>query len=225
MKLLRSIFNFLVRHSLGRRTGMYWLATNSEMKLLNFLDAGYLHENGWFRSIEENRSINLQGEEIAWLPYSLIRFLNERLKSTMNVLEFGAGASSVYFSKRVKSVVSVEDNRDWYHQVLAKKPDNLTLVLAETKNAYVNFQPDGDKFDFVLIDGQFRQDCLFKSIEHLNAKGVILLDDTNFAEFGQLIPKMVALSFKHFTFNDFAPIIVYNKESTLFYRDSNCLGL
>jgi hypothetical protein len=204
---------------------MYWLATNAEMKLLNFLDSGYLYENGWFRSIEENKSINSEGDEIAWLPYTLLRFLNERLDRNRTVLEFGAGASSMYFSKRVEKVVSVEDDRNWYNRVLANKPSNLTLILAETKDLYINVRYEKLSFDLVLVDGQFREECLFKSIEYLSPEGVILLDDTNAFEFGRLIPQMVERGFKYLKFNDFAPIINYNKESTLFYRDSNCFGL
>lgn len=225
MKVIRTIFKFIVSHSIGRKTGMYWLATNAEMKILDFLESGYLYQNGWFKSIEENKSINLKGEEIAWLPYSLLRFLDDRLSRTMNILEFGSGASSLYFSRKVKHVVSVEDDKDWYNILLIKKPDNLSLVLAETKDSYVNVQYPHLNFDLVLVDGEFREDCLFKSIEYLNGSGVILLDDTNAPEFGQLTHRMVDLGFKYLKFNDFAPIINYNKESTLFYRDSNCLGL
>jgi hypothetical protein len=225
MNLVKALFRFIVSHTISRKTGMYWLATNKEMKLLDFMDSGYLFENGWFRSMEENRSVNLQGEEIAWLPYSLLRFLNARLNKGMRVLEFGSGASSIYFSRRVKQVVSVEDNTDWYTKLLENKPENLFLILAETKDAYVNIQYEELNFELILVDGEFREDCLFKSIEYLSRDGVIVLDDTNAEVFSRLIPKMTELGFKHLKFNDFAPIFNYNKESTLFYRDTNCFGL
>ena len=225
MKVLRSIFRFLIGITVGRKTAMYWLASNSEGKLLNFLDAGYLYENGWFRSLEENRSVNLKGEAIAWLPYSLLRFLNDRLQPHLTILEYGAGASSFYFAARVKAVVSVENNRSWYEHILANKPQNLTLVLAENEDTYVRAGGPVRKFDFILVDGDFREACLRKGIEYLSDAGVILLDDTNAPEFNSLIPNMTQLGFKHLRFNDFAPIISYNKESTLFYRDGNCLGL
>jgi len=225
MKALRFVFRFLISITIGRKTAMYWLASNAESKLLNFLDAGYLYENGWFRSLEENRSVNLRGEAIAWLPYSLLRFLNDRLKKDLTVLEFGAGASSFYFAERVRSVVSVENNSDWYAHILSKKPENLTLIFADNQEAYVRAEGRDAQFDFILIDGDFRADCLRNCLNYLNESGVVLLDDTNAPEFADLIPGMTRLGFKHLRFNDFAPIISYNKESTLFYRDYNCLGL
>lgn len=204
---------------------MYWLATNTEMKLLDFMESGYLYQNGWFKSIEANKSINLKGDAIAWLPYSLLRFFDDRLTHDMTVLEFGSGASSQYFSRKVKYIVSIENDRDWYNKLLADKPENLTLILAETRDSYINIQQQDMRFDLVLVDGEFREECLFKSIKYLSERGVILLDDTNADEFSQLFRKMVELGFRYLKFNDFAPIINYNKESTLFYRDSNCLGL
>jgi hypothetical protein len=204
---------------------MYWLATNVETKLLNFMDSGYLYQKGWFRSIGENRSVNLKGEEIAWLPYSLLNFLDDRLDKKMKVLEFGAGASTRYFARRVNTVVSIEGDRSWYDAVLADKPDNVHLILAETQTAYTNVPDKGFAFDLILVDGEFREECLLKSVGLLSDRGVILLDDTNAPELGALIDKMTSLGFKHLKFNDFAPIIAYNKESTLFYRSQNCMAI
>src|SRR5678816_686272 len=58
--------------------------------------------------------------EIPWFSYAAIDFLDDFLRSDMNVCEYGSGGSTLFFAGRVRSVVSIEDNANW-HQLVSER--------------------------------------------------------------------------------------------------------
>ena len=50
----------------------------------------------------------------------------------MNVCEYGSGGSTIYFAKRTTSVVSIEDNPEWYALVTRQLKLKLNILNAET---------------------------------------------------------------------------------------------
>lgn len=66
----------------------------------------------WYKYLN-NKSSPVQGE-LPWLTFSAIKFLEKTLTEKMTVYEFGSGGSTLFFSKRVKQVYSVEHDRKWF---------------------------------------------------------------------------------------------------------------
>jgi hypothetical protein len=56
---------------------------------------------------------------LPWLTFGAIDFLERTVRGEDVVCEFGSGASSVFFGKRVRQVVSVEHDVSWSEQVRA----------------------------------------------------------------------------------------------------------
>lgn len=54
-----------------------------------------------------------------WVTFGAIDWLKSYLRSDMSVFEWGSGGSTLYFSKQVKRVVSVEHDQAWHAKVLA----------------------------------------------------------------------------------------------------------
>ncbi len=48
------------------------------------------------------------------------------------LFEFGSGNSTLFFAERVKNVISVEHNKEWYQIVNSTKPSNVRLVQTES---------------------------------------------------------------------------------------------
>src|SRR5437773_261769 len=71
--------------------------------------------------------------ELPWFSYAAIDFLEDFLQPEMTVCEYGSGGSTLFFSRRVKAVYSIEDNERWHEMVarrLAQKSlTNVTLIL------------------------------------------------------------------------------------------------
>ena len=108
--------------------------------------------------------------ELPWFSYAAIDFLKEFLKPEMTVCEYGSGGSTLFFARRVKSVFSIEDNREWFERVTQRlrelqiKNVQVRLCTFNFKNpvgfehsAYLHAMPD-DHFDVIVIDGYQAKD-------------------------------------------------------------------
>lgn len=101
-------------------------------------------------------------------------FFISHLKSDHKVLEYGAGSSTNEISLRVKEIISMEHQPDWYDTLLPKIPSNCRLFLEvpnipykegghcgtyeEFKN-YVERPLEFAPYDIILIDGRARVSC------------------------------------------------------------------
>jgi hypothetical protein len=101
-------------------------------------------------------------------------FFISHLTSDQKVLEYGAGASTNEISLRVKEIVSMEHQQDWYYTLLPKIPSNCKLFLEkpnlpykegghcgtyeEFKN-YIERPLEFAPYDIILIDGRARVSC------------------------------------------------------------------
>ena len=133
--------------------------------------------------------------EVPWFSYAAIDFLEKFLRPSMNVCEYGSGGSTLFFSRRTKSVYSIEDNQKWYDLVSKrlqqKGVSNVTLTLhpfdfknpAGFENSeYLNAIPD-EKFDVIVVDGseewtQVRPACFQKAERRIKDGGIIVVDDS-----------------------------------------------
>ena len=151
------------------------------------------------------------GEATPWLSPTSIEFFKEYLDGTQVGCEFGSGASTVFFSKRVKELVSIEHFKPWFDKVSAQlKADNNKVVdyrfiekqepdstlsseemfpeipsieSYDYRKDYVNYFKalegfDDEYFDFIIVDGRARPECVFSSIPKLKSKGLMILDNS-----------------------------------------------
>jgi len=113
-----------------------------------------------------------------WMINSEIEILTGLVNAESNVLEYGSGGSTAWFSSTCRSVLSIEHDREWHKNTSdrLKSSNNVSLLLVEPSSNWdqkcgldgsekefrdyirkpleVNFKPD-----FVLIDGRARVDC------------------------------------------------------------------
>lgn len=68
---------------------------------------GYLASSGWLETKHRNASI-VNREVVPWISFPALHFLQQFDLSEMFVVEFGAGASTVWFSRRAAHVTSYE---------------------------------------------------------------------------------------------------------------------
>lgn len=81
----------------------------------------------WYKYLN-NESSPVQ-DELPWVTFSAIKFLEKTLTKEMIVYEFGSGGSTLFFSKRVKQIYSVEHDRKWF----------LTVSNAIQNKGYTNW--------------------------------------------------------------------------------------
>lgn len=146
-----------------------------------------------------------------WISYRAASDIKHLLRPEWRVLEFGAGASTVWFAKRVSFVLSIEANHDWYEwvcrQLESQGLTNVEVRLRQEHNAYsAAVNRDDGLFDLALIDGDWRASCVEPSLGALRAAGLLYIDniDTGGREAAQVLQRTVpSAEIRYYT--DLAP--------------------
>ncbi|TJZ62076.1 FkbM family methyltransferase [Sphingobacterium olei] len=188
---------------------------------------GYLFEKGWNRSYIKRQSITNEGQVIPWLTYSFLDFIEKRLSNELIFFEFGSGNSTLYFSKHVKNIYSIEHDKFWFETIKSDIPKNVTLNYVSIENGEYEATPlrQNVHYDIILIDGRNRVSCIKNAVQRLTKSGVIIFDDSERAKYAEIFPLMESLGFKHIPFTGIAIGAIHGKTTSLFYRSNNCLGV
>ncbi|HLP92901.1 MAG TPA: hypothetical protein VK168_02650 [Saprospiraceae bacterium] len=67
----------------------------------------------WKTSFEPGKSS--VKDELPWINFLAINCLQNNIRPEFKVFEFGGGGSTLFFSKIVAEIATVEDNLDWYN--------------------------------------------------------------------------------------------------------------
>jgi len=187
----------------------------------------FLVRKGWFRSYRNNAPMDREGNPLPWISYSMIHFLEGRLTKSMNVFEYGAGQSTLWFSSKVNSVVSLEHSEDWYELINNKLPDNCELHCKSLEdNSYQNKILEFEKyFDVVLIDGRERVKTLENCISALKDDGVIVFDNSDRFRYQEGLQKIKEKGFKRIDFYGMGPTDAVHFATSIFYRSNNCFDI
>jgi hypothetical protein len=190
---------------------------------------GYLAESGWFEARNRKESVGKDLEPLPWVTYPFLRFIDSRLTTEMDLFEFGSGNSTLYFARRVRSVVSAEHDREWVEKIKSSIPQNVEIrfVPLEPKGIYAKTATrTGKGYDVIVVDGRDRVQCVRQSVEALKENGVLVLDDSERPEYREAASLMKGHDFKRIDFWGIAPGIEHEKCTTIFYRSSrNCLNI
>lgn len=145
-------------------------------------------------------------DEIPWVTFRAIDWLESFLQPTMDVFEYGAGGSTLYLTKRVHRVISVEHDEGFSSLVQGilsqRNIGNCQLVLHKSEpcedgtiafashqikyrglcfEAYVkaiDIYPDRS-FDLVMVDGRARTACMQQALAKVKPGGALLLDNSD----------------------------------------------
>lgn len=156
-----------------------------------------------FKYIIENRKVSTTLDtELPWINIGAFEFLKERLRPDMKVFEYCSGGSTLFFSKYVQEVISVEHDESWYQFILEKitKMPNIKLYLKNPQlkvtDKYGSYYGKGwenhsfeeyvkviedypdSYFDLIVIDGRSRKACLEHALPKLKSNGYILFDNS-----------------------------------------------
>lgn len=128
-----------------------------------------------------------------WFHPDAIVFLAALLKPTWTMFEAGSGSSTIWFSRRVRKVVSFEHLKLYYDEVKKiikeKRIKNIDLQLNSRypKRGIQGFSKN--EFDFVVIDGNRRSrvKCVKDMVPFLKSGGYLLLDDSEVKHYREAV--------------------------------------
>jgi len=124
-----------------------------------------------------------------------IAFLEKIITSESLVLETGSGNTTIWFARRVKEVIALENRKEWFDQVVRHLLKQKSTLISD--NAEVIFDAQyykksisdvlGKKrtvlFDIVLLDGpnpcEARLELVKYAHLHVAVGGYLIVDDTD----------------------------------------------
>ena len=188
----------------------------------------YLNSTGWIESKRRGYPCRPDGSELPWMNYAVIAFLERRLNKTLSVFEYGSGYSTLFYARRVRSVISVEYDQAWIASIGPRLPPNASVLFVpdDVDGDYCRaIARSGDSFDVVVVDGKDRENCVKQSMQALSSRGVIVLDDSQRAKYAPAISYAQDNGYLTVDFEGLKPTESALFRSTILYRRENCLGL
>jgi hypothetical protein len=182
----------------------------------------FLNKYGYLKSIKYKLPTNSNKEPIPWYTYSAIEYINQFDLKDKNIFEYGTGYSSLYFAQKVKEIITVEDDEEWFKKISKNKPNNLNILFKEEKSNYLSsIEKLNKKFDIIIIDASYRLDCCAYVKNNLNSGGMVILDNSdwfnNCADYLREELNLIQVDF-----SGFGPINGYTWTTSLFLtRDFN----
>lgn len=176
---------------------------------------------GQTRSMRSWESIDADGEPIPWYTYPAIEYLGHLDFSRLSVFEYGSGNSTLWWARRAKSVIAVENDATWHARIrdklllAGKLGSNIRYVFESESGAYVASLDQ--QVDIVIIDGRFRQECVshLLSSEACAQAAMIIFDNSDwYPEAMQMIRE--GLGWFEADFHGFGPINSYTWTTTVF---------
>ena len=195
--------------------------------LLNSKDS-YLRHTGWIQTWATPGDVTLNGEPSPWMTYPFLHFLETRLRPHFHVFEFGSGASTHYYAKRVARVDSVEHDAHWTPKLSEEEAQkvNIYIIPLTDRDRYTHILHTlKRKYQMIVVDGRYRVRCVLNAAEHLDSSGVLILDDTRRAYYNPAIEHMLDRGFKRLDFYGIKATGCVLDCTTIFYREGNCLQL
>jgi len=154
------------------------------------------------------KGIDLGDNIIPWIPIKAKLWLDKNLRKDWILYEYGSGLSTLYFSPKVKKIISIEHDKEWYyktHEELKEKAKNCEYILIEPEHLHAEILKSAKKvymshlyqklhfktyvqsidkypdkyFDLVFIDGRARIGCILHSVKKIKSGGFLVLDNSD----------------------------------------------
>lgn len=99
--------------------------------------------------------------KIPWLAFGAIQFIDSYLDKNMKLFEYGSGGSTIYFSDKVDTIISVEHDEKWFDKVSAYLDKNEVnkidyRCLPPLPDSTVGLKDYSNPNDFISVLGEFK---------------------------------------------------------------------
>jgi hypothetical protein len=171
----------------------------------------------------EGLCLNNKDLPVPWITYPCFEFLSRLDFSNANIFEFGSGSSTLWWSKRAKSVNSIEREEDWYQFIKLQCPSNVTIELCKNEGKYAeSILTKNINFDVIVIDGAVRFPCVETAIKKIKDNGIIILDNSEW--YPNACKFLMGRGFVQIDFCGFAPINAFTSCTSLFVKNLAALS-
>jgi hypothetical protein len=198
----------------------------------------------WRSSLAERATPLRDGSP--WMTFAAIDFVGRWLEARHAVYEYGCGGSTLFFSSRARSVISVEHDPLWAAAVSQAMQDagltNWTCHLLEPETCRDGASPEyrssspllrgrcfeayagsidsyaNGSFDLVLIDGRARVGCALHAARKVARWGCLILDNSERPAYAPVHRQMAAFGWEKRRHFGPGPYNGYFWETTIWTR-------
>jgi len=151
--------------------------------------------------------------------FPALDFVRERIRPGFEVLEWGSGASTVWFHRQGCTITSIEHDPRWHEKVGAFLAPPSVVLLRELGAEYVRPVSSIAKFNLIVIDGRSRSECATyvtsQIAEGRHSPGlVVVFDDTERVHYRDAVRSLSALSRECLVFSGTSTVVL-NKLTTV----------
>lgn len=158
-----------------------------------------IYSKGTARKIRKLFGLKLTDPYMKYKEIAIFKEIFQGLKPA-KCLEYGCGTSTLYyldFLPKTSQWYSIEHHKGWFDNIKSMNDrENLHLHHVAIENteapelesdSYVNFPEKIGQFDFILVDGIRRENCIRKAHDLLSENGVLIVHDSNRIQYHDLI--------------------------------------
>ncbi len=149
------------------------------LRTIRRLHQEYLRTTGWIESKNANQAIR-DGEYLPWTSYAFTHWFDSRDVSKQLMLEFGSGASTLYWAASFKNVISVESDLEWFTRVKNAVANKKNITLHSILGSSNQTKYDNQEWES-LKDSYDKDRILFPEV-------VYSFDDLDLSNLASVIP-------------------------------------
>ena len=153
------------------------------------LNTGTYRGIGWFTTLRCSAPVDCVGAALPSFTYPAIHWLAGALRGCEHVFEYGAGHSTLWFSRHAAEVNSVENDRRSVSRLELRLPANACVYYrtcsgdeswADSDDPYVAaIEESAAAYDVVVVGGFARNSCVIAAMKILKPGGLIVLDNAD----------------------------------------------
>ena len=118
----------------------------------------------------------------------------------------------------------MEDNQEWFEVVSKTKRNNQVILHRDDEASYVNsILEQGKLFEIIVVDGNWRYECVVEAIKSLKDGGMIVLDNSDRKIEKECAKIIRAQGFIQIDFSGFGPINNYSWTTSVFINTPTLL--
>ncbi len=181
-----------------------------------------LAQLGWLESRKSRRSIDAFGP-VPWWTYSCTHYLDQMISTDSSVIEFGGGASTLWWLNRGNKVLTVETDPKWSENITAQvelnpKKDNWELItVSEISRSNLAPLINSRQFDVVINDGLGDRTEIIELLKSLrNERGFLIWDNSDRIEYKEGLEALAEIGLARLDFFGLSPINAYCSQTTIF---------
>jgi hypothetical protein len=145
--------------------------------------------------------------EAPWFAPASLPVIDDLLEPGFQGFEWGTGRSTLWFAERVAHLTSVESDADWADRVRRWLDEmtpsgkvDLRLIAIPVRHDFTTDQVAGylapisefsdHHFDFIVVDGLFRRECLGAARPKLKPGGYLIVDNADLPEIAEALASL-----------------------------------